>query len=169
MYNFIHNCKLYCLKHFIIALLDFVYTPFQKFIDRQTFRYVACGGGNTLLDILIYFVTYNFILKKEIVHTPFVSISPYIASFIISFFVTFPIGFLLMRNIVFTGSTLRGRIQLIRYFAMVVVCVILNYIFIKLFVEQFGFYPTIAKVVTTIIVVCFSYLTQRHFTFKIKN
>ncbi|MBN8790195.1 MAG: GtrA family protein [Terrimonas sp.] len=157
------------MKHFIIALLDFIYTPFQKFIDRQTFRYVACGGGNTLLDIIIYFVTYNFILKKQIVHTPFISISPYIASFIISFFVTFPIGFLLMRNIVFTGSTLRGRIQLIRYFAMVVVCVVLNYIFIKLFVEQFGFYPTIAKVVTTIIVVCFSYLTQRHFTFKTKT
>lgn len=157
------------MKRFIIALLDFAYTPFRKFIDKQTFRYVMCGGGNTVLDIFIYFITYNFILKKQIVHTPFISISPYIASFIISFFITFPIGFLLMRNIVFTGSTLRGRIQLIRYFGMVIICVILNYIFIKLFVEQFDFYPTIAKVVTTVIVVCFSYLTQRHFTFKVKR
>lgn len=157
------------LKNIIISLLDLAYTPFKKYIDKQTFRYVMCGGGNTLLDIVIYFVTYNFILKKQIVHTPFISISPYIASFIISFFITFPIGFWLMRNIVFTGSNLRGRIQLARYFGMVVVCVILNYIFIKLFVEKFGFYPTIAKVATTVIVVCFSYLTQRYFTFKSRN
>ena len=157
------------MKYFIISLLDVAYIPFQKFIDKQTFRYVMCGGGNTLLDIVIYFVAYNFILKKQVVHTPFISISPYIASFMLSFLITFPTGFLLMRNIVFTGSTLRGRVQLARYFGMVMICFILNYVFIKLFVEQFNFYPTIAKIATTIIVVCFSYLTQRHFTFKIKQ
>ncbi|MFT3704057.1 MAG: GtrA family protein [Agriterribacter sp.] len=157
------------LKHFVITVLDFFYTPFQKYIDRQTFRYIACGGGNTFLDIVIYFITYNFILKKQIVHTPFVSISPYIASFMISFVVTFPTGFYLMRNVVFTQSTLRGRVQLVRYFSLVLVCILLNYFFIKLFVEQFGFYPTIAKICTTVIVVLFSYVTQRHFTFKVKK
>lgn len=157
------------LKLFVINLLDFFYTPFQKIIDRQTFRYIACGGGNTVLDIVIYFITYNFILKKQIVYTPVISISPYIASFMISFMITFPTGFYLMRNIVFTGSTLKGRVQLIRYFTLVVICVLLNYIFIKLFVERFHIFPTIAKSLTTIIVVCFSYLTQRHFTFKVKR
>jgi putative flippase GtrA len=87
----------------------------------------------------------------------------------ISFLITFPTGFFLMRNIVFTGSTLRGRVQLIRYFTLVLICIILNYIFIKLFVEQFGIYPTIAKALTTIIVVLFSYATQRHFTFKVEK
>jgi putative flippase GtrA len=135
-------------------------------MDRQTFRYIACGGGNTLLDIFIYFITYNFILQKQIVHTPLISISPYIAAFIISFMITFPTGFLLMRNIVFTGSVLRGRVQLFRYFMLVLICVLLNYFFIKLFVEGFGIYPTIAKIWTTGIVICFSYLTQRNFTFK---
>ena len=71
-----------------------------------------------------------------------------------------------MRNIVFTESVLHGRVQLFRYFVLVVICLGLNYIFIKLFVEQFHIYPTIAKVFTTFIVVAFSYLTQKHFTFK---
>jgi putative flippase GtrA len=154
------------LKQLIISVLDYFYVPVQKWIDRQTFRYIACGGGNTLLDIVIYFVTYNFILKKQVVHTPVIAVSPYIAAFIISFLITFPTGFLLMRNIVFPGSDLRGRVQLLRYFMLVMVCVVLNYVFIKLFVEQFGMYPTIAKVVTTALVISFSYLTQRHFTFK---
>ncbi len=154
------------MKKLIIAILDYFYIPFQKVVDRQTFRYIACGGGNTLLDIVVYFITYNFILHKEMVHTPFISISPHIAAFIISFLITFPVGFLLMRNIVFTGSNLKGRIQLIRYFMLVAVCVLLNYIFIKLFVEWFHIYPTIAKMMTTAIVISFSYLTQRNFTFK---
>jgi putative flippase GtrA len=157
------------LKKFIISVLDFFYVPFQKIMDRQTFRYIACGGGNTLMDIVIYFITYTFILQKQIVHTPLISISPYIAAFIISFLITFPTGFFLMRNIVFTGSSLRGRVQLFRYFMLVVICVFLNYIFIKLFVEGFHFYPTIAKIWTTAIVISFSYLTQRKFTFKVRQ
>lgn len=119
------------------------------------------------MDILIYFISYHFILQKQIVHTPVISISPYIAAFLISFMITFPTGFLLMRNIVFPGSSLKGRVQLFRYFMLVVICVILNYIFIKLFVEEFHIFPTIAKILATIIVISFSYLTQRNFTFKI--
>lgn len=157
------------MKQLIIAVLDFLYIPFEKWMDRQTFRYIACGGGNTLLDILIYFFSYHFILQKQIIHTPIISISPYIAAFLLSFLITFPTGFLLMRNIVFPGSSLRGRIQLFRYFMLVVVCVVLNYIFIKMFVEGFNFYPTIAKICTTAIVISFSYLTQRNFTFKIEQ
>jgi putative flippase GtrA len=132
----------------------------------QTFRYAACGGSNTLLDIFMYAISYNFILHKQDVHLGFVTISAYIFSFIISFGVSFPTGFILMRHVVFPESTLHGRIQLFRYFLLVLICILLNYVFIKLFVEQCHLYPTVAKVLTTIIVVTFSYLTQKHFTFK---
>ena len=134
----------------------------------QTFRYAACGGGNTLLDIFIYYISYNFILEKQVVHTFMGAISPHIMAFLISFTVSFPTGYLLNRFIVFPGSTLKGRVQLFRYFLLVVVCIGLNYVFIKLFVEQFHFYPTVAKIFTTIIVVSFSYLTQKQFTFKVE-
>lgn len=132
----------------------------------QTFRYAACGGANTALDIFIYFISYNFILDKQVVYTPLGAVSPYIAAFIFAFIISFPTGYLLNRFIVFPGSVLRGGIQLMRYFLLVVVCIVLNYVFIKLFVEQMGIFPTIAKIMTTVIVVSFSYLTQKHFTFK---
>ncbi len=154
------------MKRLILSVLDFFYIPFQRAINRQTFRYIACGGGNTLLDIFLYFVFYNFVLQKQIIHTPLISISPYIAAFILSFVITFPTGYLLMKNIVFPGSVLKGRIQLFRYFLLVVVCILMNYFFIKLFVEKFDMYPTIAKIWTTAIVISFSYLAQRNFTFK---
>jgi len=154
------------MKETITSIIDFFYPPFQKVMDIKTFRYLACGGGNTVLDIFIYFISYNFILDKNIVHLPFIAVSPHIAAFIISFSITFPLGFFLMRNIVFTGSYLRGRIQFIRYLMLVLVCILLNYIFIKLFVEHFGIYPTVAKILTTVIIITFSYITQRNFTFK---
>jgi putative flippase GtrA len=73
---------------------------------------------------------------------------------------------MLMRHVVFTDSILRGRVQLFRYFTLVLINIFLNYVFLKLFVEVFDFYPTIAKIITTVIIVIFSYLVQRHFTFK---
>jgi putative flippase GtrA len=156
------------LKDWITGIIDFFYPPFRKWMPLQTFRYAACGGGNTLLDIFIYYIGYNFILDKQIVHTFAGAVSPHIMAFLISFAVSFPTGYLLNRFIVFPGSTLKGRVQLFRYFLLVLVCIGLNYIFIKLFVEQFHIYPTIAKILTTIIVVSFSYLTQKQFTFKVE-
>jgi len=153
-------------KKLIISFIDFFHPLVSKWMPLQTFRYAACGGANTLLDIVMYAIAYNFILHKQDLNIGFFVFKPHIASIIIAFLVSFPTGFFLMRNIVFTQSTLQGRVQLFRYFVLVVVCLFLNYIFIKLFVEQFHIYPTIAKVLTTIIVVSFSYLTQKNYTFK---
>jgi putative flippase GtrA len=157
------------LKGWIIAVIDFFYPPFRKLMPIQTFRYAACGGGNTLLDIFLYFLSYNFVLEKQVVFTPAGPISPHIAAFLMAFAVSFPSGYLLNRFVVFPGSILRGRVQLFRYFLLVVLCVFLNYIFIKLFVEHFHIFPTISKILTTVLVVTFSYLTQKNFTFKTGN
>ena len=153
-------------KKMIISFIDFFYPPFSRIMPLQTFRYAACGGTNTLLDIIMYFVSFNYILHKQELNLGFMVISPHVASFLMSFCISFPVGFFLMRNIVFTQSTLHGRVQLFRYFVLVVICLLLNYIFIKLFVEQFHIYPTVAKILTTFIVVAFSYLTQKNYTFK---
>jgi putative flippase GtrA len=157
------------LKGWILAIIDFFYPPFRKLMPIQTFRYAACGGGNTALDIFLYFISYNFILEKQVVFTPAGAISPHIAAFLIAFAISFPTGYLLNRYIVFPGSILRGRVQLFRYFLLVVLCVFLNYIFIKLFVEHLHLYPTVSKILTTVIVVSFSFITQKNFTFKAEN
>lgn len=156
-------------KKWIISFIDFFYPPFSRLMPLQTFRYAACGGTNTFLDIFIFFISYNFILHKQDLDLGFIVFKPHIAAFIIAFFVSFPTGFFLMRNIVFTQSTLQGRVQLFRYFVLVVICLLLNYIFIKLFVERLHVYPTVAKMLTTVIVVFFSYLTQKNYTFKVEQ
>jgi putative flippase GtrA len=95
-----------------------------------------------------------------------ITISPYIAAFLIVFPITFLTGFLMARYITFTESEIRGRVQLFRYMISVSGSILLNYIFLKILVEQVGLWPTLAKIITTLIVVIYSYFTQRFFTFK---
>ncbi|MDP3432394.1 MAG: GtrA family protein [Bacteroidota bacterium] len=132
----------------------------------ETFRYAATGGFNTILDISLYFVFYNFILDKRIVDLYIVSISPHIAAFLIVFPITFFTGFLFARYITFTSSEIRGRIQLIRYMISVSGSLFLNYICLKFLVEFGGLWPTLSKIITTVIVVIYSYFVQKFYTFK---
>ena len=153
-------------KNTILEVVDFFYPPFKKIMPLQTFRYAACGSGNMALNLVIYAIAYNFILKKQIVYTPVMAISPHIAAYIISFFITFPIGFYLSMFVVFPESYLRKRIQLFRYFTVVIICIILNYVLLKLFVDVWKWYPTPSMFVNTLLIVTFSYFSQRHFSFK---
>lgn len=154
------------IRELILRTIDFFYSPFQRLIPKETFRYAATGGFNTVLDISLYFICYNFIIRKQVVDLQFVSISPHIAAFLIVFPITFFTGFLLAKYITFTGSEIRGRIQLMRYMLSVSGSIFLNYFFIKLLVEFGGLWPTLSKIITTIIVVIYSYFVQKFYTFK---
>jgi putative flippase GtrA len=154
------------LKYYIENILDFTYPLFKRFFDKTTYRYAACGGINTLFDIFLFFINYNFVFKKENFNLQFVVISPHIASFLLAFLISFPTGFFLMRFVVFQESTLKGRIQFFRYFVTVMVAVLLNYVFLKVLVEKIGLFPTVAKIITTFFVVAFSYISQRNFSFS---
>ena len=150
----------------IIGVIDYFYVPFRKFIPLETFRYAATGGFNTVLDITLYFICYNFVVDKQVLDLGIVSISPHIAAFLIVFPITFFTGFLFAKFITFTNSPVQGRTQLIRYMISVSGSIFLNYVFLKVLVEFAGLWPTMAKVITTGIVVIYSYFAQKFFTFK---
>jgi putative flippase GtrA len=154
------------LRSLILAVVDAFYPLFKRVMPLQTYRYAACGGFNTLLDISLFFISYNYIFHKETVHLPFMAISAHIAAFLAAFLVTFPVGFYLSRYVVFQETSVAKRKQLSRYFMVVLGCLLLNYTFLKLFVEVLGWYPTVSKIVTTVFVVAFSYVSQKYFTFR---
>jgi putative flippase GtrA len=156
------------IKDTILDIVDFFYPMFKKFMPLQTFRYAACGGANTVIDISLFFVSYNYIFKQESLYFPSLNltIGAHIAAFLVSFCVTFPIGFYLSRYVVFQETSVAKSEQLGKYFSVVMFCLILNYGFLKLFVDVFRWYPTPSKVLTTFFVVMFSYVSQKNFTFK---
>ena len=150
----------------IIDFIDFFYPPFRKWLPLQTFRYAACGGSNMLLDIALFYISFNFILNKQVLDLGFFSLKAYNGALVMAFCVTFPIGFLLNKYIVFNSSYLRGHVQLFRYVLIVAINLFLNYAIINVSVQYLHFFPTIAKILATVIIVTFSYLSQKYFTFR---
>lgn len=119
-----------------------------------------------MLDLVVYFLSYNFIFQKQAVPLGQAHVGAHIAAFGVSFLVSFPYGFLMNKYIVFTSSSLKGRVQFFRYTLIVISCIGLNYIFLKLFVEFFGWYATPSKALTTALVAVYSYISQQLFSFK---
>jgi len=161
MVQFLRN-----IQNLIIRIIDWFYFPFLHFMSPEVFRYAVTGGLNTIFDLTLYFVFYRFVLDMQLVDLGFVAISAHIAAFLMVFPITFLTGFILAKYITFSASELRGRIQLFRYGVTVFGAILLNYFFLKLFVEYFGWYATLSKGVTTVIVVIYSYISQRYFSFK---
>jgi putative flippase GtrA len=137
----------------------------------HTFRYIVSGGTNTASGIILYFLIYNYVLHQQDValsFRPFLITAP-VATIIIEAPITFIIGFTLNKYLVFTSSALKGRIQMFRYGLVVISNLLLNYALIKLMVETFNFYPTISKIITTVLLALASYFIQTHFSFKVKK
>jgi putative flippase GtrA len=148
-----------------LALL--FYKPFQKFLPQTLFLYAFFGAANLLLDITLYYISFHYILNEEIIHIGAIAISPHIAAFLCAFCVTFPIGFLSMRHIVFKAAAdTKARLQAFRYFMVVIMNICLNYVLLKLLVEHFHIFPTPSKMLTAIVVVTITYFVQKRFTFK---
>lgn len=93
----------------------------------------------------------------------------YIVSFFIAFAISFPIGFLLNKYIVFQTSNLKGRVQLFRYAIMTGLNIFLNYALLHLFVGVWDFWSTPSQAAITVILAVLSYFAQNFFSFREKK
>ena len=161
------------LKARILDAVDFFYPPFKKFVPLQVFRYAVCGGVNLLLSLILFFVFFHWVVNQQYIALQWRSfsfvLSPHAAALFLAFIVCTPIGFYLNLFVVFPGSHLKRRVQLIRYVSVCIFNLLLNYILLKFFVEEMHIYPPIANILNTVIVVIISYILQRHFSFRKKE
>ena len=158
------------LVSIIHTVIDFFYPPFKKIMDKNTFRYAACGGANTVLGWVLFHVLHDYVFdeKEPIMVFGF----PFSAHFItacICFVVNTIIGFLLMKYVVFTKSNLRKRTQAIRYIISSFTALGTSILLLKFFVEMCHWDATVSQILATSITVILSYILQSRFSFKTKN
>lgn len=157
------------IQSFIIRVIDWFYRPFKSWMSIELFRYAACGGGNLVLDWILYFITYNFIIGHDLIYLSFpftICLTPHIASLCIVFPITLLTGFWLQRNITFTQSSLHSVRQLLRYVSIVALNLAINYWGLKLCVEVWAWYPTPSKITITLLTVIVSFFGQKYFSFR---
>lgn len=157
------------MRKIALKFIDFFYPPFQKWLSLPTFRYMASGGITVSSGIVFYYIIYNFVLHQNNIEVFNLLITAPIAALLLESIVTFLVGFTLNKYLVFTQSNLKGRVQLFRYATVYGTNILLNYALMKILVEGFLFYPTLAKAAITIVLAVFSYFSQKHFTFKVKK
>jgi putative flippase GtrA len=155
----------------ILQCIDFFHPPFRKIMPIKTFRYAACGGANVLFgNVVVYTAIYHLVKNQDVVDLGFFAFKPYNFALTISSIFTFCVGFILNKYVVFTTSNLKASVQLFRYFLAFLFSYSLNYLLLnKLFIEGLHLHPVPAQGITVIIVTAVSYLTQMHFTFKVKK
>ncbi len=156
---------MYTITKKIFKVLDFFYPLFESFLNRPTFYYLACGGANSLLDLILFSTGYEYIFKGNLIQIGILKISSHITALFFSLFITIPTGFFLSKHIVFQ-SVANNKIQFLKYSIIVIFSLIINYVLMDFFVETIHITPFISKICTTSTIVIFSYLGQKKFAFK---
>jgi putative flippase GtrA len=161
------------MRKLILNILDFFYPLVSRFIPRETYYYAACGGGNLVLSWILFYFFYNIVFLKEVSHfyvswlgDKHIAISAYTFSSFVTFCFSFTIGFLLNRYVVFTKSELKANTQLFRYGLSALITYSLSWLLLKFFIETLSIFPSIANIIASCIVVVWSYIMQRKFTFR---
>lgn len=160
------------MKKVIQWVLDFIYPVFKKILPYQVYAYLAVGAINTVLNIVLFALFFQFVLPKTGILVGGFLVASYTISLLMSFITTVPTGFLLSKNFAFNGDNQnrqRSGQQLFKYFLVVLQGLGTDYLIMKGLIVLLGLYPTIAKIISTVLVLTSNYILQKHFTFKAKR
>ena len=155
--------------NWIRSIIEFFYPPFRKYMPLQFFQYGMIGAFNLVFDWVLYFLIYTFVLKHQMLELGFLTISSHIATLVLKFPLVLVSGFLMQKYITFSNSVLKGRVQLFRYVLVFFVNLSISYVGLKIFVDVFNFYPTLSNMIISIFTIGVSYLSQKHYTFKVSK
>ena len=157
------------IKSFLLKIIDFFYPLAKRWIGIQTFRYAVCGGSNAFLNLLTFYLSYNFIFLNNVVYFSGYPITRYIAAYIVASSISFPVGFLLNRYIVFQESNLKASTQLIRYLSITLSSIAIDYFLLHLLIGYFHFWATASQALIIVILSLYSYFFQTYFSFRTKS
>ena len=157
------------IRRAIIAFIDFFHKPFAKFIPTQTFRYIACGGTNTVSGIVIFSLLYNYVFKGHNLDIAYgFALTDRVASLFVTFCFNVPFGFVLSSYIVFPESQIETKVQFMRYTVAAAAFIGLAYVLTKFFAWAIpSVRADVSNIFVTMINSVISYISQRFYTFKI--
>lgn len=161
------------MRKALLKIIDFFYTPFSRWLSLHTFRYMVSGGSTALCGIVSYYIAYNWILHQQNFEVDYPLLPKLVTghslALVLSTFASFVWGFTLNKYLIFTKSTLKGRVQIFRYAAVMGINLGLNFAMLKYMVEGLHFYPSVSQAFITITLSLCSYFAQKHFTFRVKK
>ncbi|MFM2327760.1 MAG: hypothetical protein RIR31_1962 [Bacteroidota bacterium] len=162
------------LKKTIQYFLDLFYPIFKKILPFKVYAYLSVGAANTLFNIGLFTLFYLMIFHSTglvILGFNLNILSVEIAT-IISFLLSVVSGFWLSKNFAFTDASnekSEKTKQFGRYFLVSLQGQFSDYLITKGLIIFLAIEPTIAYLISTIIMLIINFFFQKYYTFKVKK
>lgn len=140
-----------------------------RLYQSRPFRYLVTAGIATVVDVVVYFLVFNYLLRKANIDISSIVVGAPTASLIISFSCGLVTNFLLTKNFVFSNSDLKSSVQFGRFVIVAIAVFISNYYFMNFLIKVLDWYPTIARGFSAITIGVLSFITHKAFSFRIKG
>jgi putative flippase GtrA len=154
------------LKKLIWRGLNTIHPLFKNILSFPVFSYLVVGAANTLLNIGLFLLTFNFLQNNAGFQVPF---ALEIAT-IVSFGITVLTGFWLNKNFAFVNSD-KDKKQVQKQFGKY--CLVAmqgqfsDYLITKALVVLLLINGSVAYIISTVIMLVVTFLLQKYFTFKV--
>lgn len=151
------------MKHFIHLSLKFFYPLVRKVLGFRVYCYLAVGAANTVLNIGLFMVFY-WVFKNS-------NIAVELAT-LLSFLLTVLSGFWLSKNFAFAeaeNGKKENQKQFGRYFLVALQGQFSDYLLTKGLIVFLLLNPSLAYVLSTIVMLVLNYFLQKYFTFRLKG
>jgi len=155
--------------HVISKAIQLLPQPLQKLLKLKAMRYLIAAGIATVIDVLVYYLFLNKILHKYDLEINSIKLGAPGVSLAISYTCGLITNFTITKLFVFKESDLRTRHQFFRFTIVALAVLFANYGFMKFLIDALGFYPTIARAVSALIIGMLSFIIHKAFSFQIKE
>lgn len=144
-------------------------TQISKLLKSKAILYLFAAGTATIVDISIYFVSYNFLFKKEDIRFLNYILSSPSVSLVISYSCGLLVNFSLSKFLVFKESEVRTHKQFFRFVMVALLVFIANYYLLNFLVRTLDWYPTIGRTVSALLIGVLSFISHKTFSFNSKT
>jgi putative flippase GtrA len=140
-----------------------------RFFQNKIIRFFLSAGIAMLVDVIVYFIAFNFIFIDDIVMLFGHPNKAHNVSLLISYSCGIVVNFLLTKYAVFSDSNLTSRKQFLRFSFIAFVGFFANYGLLRFFVEFCKIAPTLSRILSALSLGVASYFVHKFFTFKINS
>jgi putative flippase GtrA len=140
---------------------------FTRIFDSRIFRYFISAGLATWVDVVVYFLAFNYLYEKtDIVFTEGFVIASTTASLVMSYTAGLITNFTLTKMLVFKESDLQTHQQLFRYVLVALLVLALNWLMMRFLIRSLEWYPTVARGASAILIGVLSFSIHKVFSFR---
>ncbi len=140
-----------------------------RILNLKVVRYFFSAASATVVDVMIYFLAFNYLYHKKDIHLPYYTLSATTASLMISYSCGLLTNFFLTKTLVFKESDLKGHHQFLRFLMVALGVLLLNYFFMRFLIRQMEWYPTIARAFSAVSIGLLSFVVHKSFSFRVSE